>query len=67
MKRQAQATKAWQADRAPTARPHLRRFQTREHMAEFAEMKVLELWYSAVEVEMLIAGVKDAGIRHGAP
>src|SRR5208283_4955900 len=38
----------------------------REHMSEFAEMKVLDLWYSAVEVEMLIAGVKDAGIRRGA-
>ena len=38
----------------------------REHMAEFAEMKVLELWYFAVEAEMLIAGAKDAGIRRGA-
>ena len=38
----------------------------REHMAEFAEMKVLDLWYFAVEAEMLISGVKDAGIRHGA-
>ncbi len=38
----------------------------REHMAEFAEMKVLDLWYSAVEVEMLIASIKDTGIRHGA-
>ena len=38
----------------------------REHMAEFAEMKVLELWYFAVAAEMLIAGVKDHGIRHGA-
>src|SRR5271167_2692334 len=38
----------------------------REHMAEFAEMKVLDLWYFAVEAEMLIAGVKDAGIRRGA-
>ena len=38
----------------------------REHMAEFAEMKVLELWYFAVEAEMLIAGVKDAAIRRGA-
>src|SRR2546428_9351635 len=33
-KRHAQATKARQANRAPTARPHLRRFQPREHMAE---------------------------------
>ena len=38
----------------------------RDHMAEFSEMKVLDLWYFAVEVEMLIAGVKDAGIRHSA-
>ena len=38
----------------------------REHMAEFSQMKVLELWYFAVEAEMLIAGVKDAGIRQGA-
>ena len=38
----------------------------REHMAEFAEMKVLDLWYFAVEAEMLISGVKDAGIRRGA-
>ena len=38
----------------------------REHMAEFAEMTVLDLWYSAVEVETLIAGIKDPGIRHRA-
>ncbi len=38
----------------------------REHMAEFAEMKVLDLWYFAVEAEMLISGVKDAWIRRGA-
>src|SRR5271169_2226212 len=38
----------------------------REHMAEFAEMKVLDLWYFALEAEMLIASVKDAGIRRGA-
>ncbi len=38
----------------------------REHMAEFAEMKVLDLWYFAVEAEMLIAGIKDAGIRRRA-
>lgn len=38
----------------------------REHMAEFSEMKVLELWYFAVEAEMLIASVKDAAIRRGA-
>ena len=38
----------------------------REHMAEFAEMNVLDLWYFAVGAEMLISGVKDAGIRRGA-
>ncbi len=38
----------------------------RQHRAEFGEMGVLELWYTAVEAEMLIAGVKDAGIRRGA-
>ena len=38
----------------------------REHMAEFSEMKVLERWYFAVEAEMLIASIKDAGIRCGA-
>jgi uncharacterized protein (DUF2252 family) len=38
----------------------------REHMAEFAEMKVLDLWYFALEAEMLISGVKDAGVRRGA-
>ena len=38
----------------------------REHMAEFADMKVLDLWYFAVEAEMLIASVKDSGIRRGA-
>ncbi len=38
----------------------------REHMAEFGEMKVLDLWYFAVEAEMLIAGVEDAAIRRRA-
>jgi uncharacterized protein (DUF2252 family) len=38
----------------------------RDHMADFAGMKVLDLWYFAVEAEMLIASVKDAGIRRGA-
>ena len=38
----------------------------REPMAEFSEMKVLELWYFAVEAEMLIASIKDAAIRRGA-
>jgi len=35
----------------------------REHMAEFAEMKVLDLWYSAVEVEGLISSIKDPAFR----
>ena len=38
----------------------------REHMAEFAEMKVLDLWYFAVEAEMLLARAKDSDIRRGA-
>jgi uncharacterized protein (DUF2252 family) len=38
----------------------------REHMGEFAEMNVLDLWYFAVGAEMLISGVKDAGISRGA-
>ena len=37
----------------------------REHMAEFADMKALELWYFAVEAEVLIAGIEDTGIRRG--
>ncbi|WP_254615651.1 DUF2252 domain-containing protein [Cupriavidus basilensis] len=35
----------------------------REHMAEYSEMKVLELWYFALEAEMLISTIKDAGLR----
>ena len=38
----------------------------REHMAEFSEMNVLDLWYYAVEVEMLISAIKDPGIRRRA-
>lgn len=38
----------------------------REHMAEFAEMKALELWYFAFEAEMLIAKIKDADVRRRA-
>ncbi len=38
----------------------------REHMAEFSEMKVLELWYRAVEAEELLAAVKDAAMRRRA-
>ena len=35
----------------------------REHMAEFSEMKVLDLWYFALEAETLISTIKDPGIR----
>ncbi len=38
----------------------------RKHMAEFSKMKVRDLWYLEVELEMLISGVKDAGMRHAA-
>jgi uncharacterized protein (DUF2252 family) len=38
----------------------------REHMAEFSEMKELELWYFAIEADMLISGIKDAAIRRRA-
>jgi len=38
----------------------------RERMAGFGEMKVLDLWYFALEAEMLIAGIKDAAIRRRA-
>jgi len=35
----------------------------RERMAEFSEMKVLDLWYFAVDINMLISGIEDPGIR----
>ena len=35
----------------------------REHMAEFSEMNLLDLWYYAVEIETLISAIKDPGIR----
>ena len=38
----------------------------RERMAEFSKMKVLDLWYFALEANMLISGIKDAGIRRRA-
>jgi uncharacterized protein (DUF2252 family) len=38
----------------------------REHMAEFSEMKVLDLWYFALEANMIISGIKDPGIRRRA-
>ena len=38
----------------------------REHMTEFCEMKVLDLWYFEVEAELLISGVQDSAIRRRA-
>ena len=35
----------------------------REHMAEFYKMAVLDLWYYALDAEMLIATIEDPGIR----
>ena len=35
----------------------------RESMAEFSEMKTLELWYLAIEVDQMIAGVADPALR----
>ncbi len=38
----------------------------REHMAELSAMKVLDLWYSALDVEGLISTVEDTGLRRRA-
>ncbi len=38
----------------------------REHMAEFSEMNPLDLWYFALEAEMMIASIRDKTIRRGA-
>jgi uncharacterized protein (DUF2252 family) len=38
----------------------------REHMAEFSDMKPLDLWYSALEAETMIASITDATIRRRA-
>ena len=35
----------------------------REHMVESSEMNVLDLWYFALDAEMLIATIADHGIR----
>jgi len=35
----------------------------REHMAEFSDMKPLDLWYFALEAETIIASITDATIR----
>jgi uncharacterized protein (DUF2252 family) len=38
----------------------------REHMAEFSEMKSLDLWYFAIEIETLISSIRDSDIRRRA-
>ena len=38
----------------------------RERMAEFSQMKVLDLWYFALEAEMMLASIKDPDIRRRA-
>jgi uncharacterized protein (DUF2252 family) len=38
----------------------------RERMTEFCQMNVLDLWYFALEAEMLISGIEDAAIRRRA-
>jgi uncharacterized protein (DUF2252 family) len=35
----------------------------RESMAEFSEMKTLELWYSALDADDLVTGIKDPELR----
>ena len=35
----------------------------REHLAEYSQMMVLEIWYASIEIEKLIEGIKDAEIR----
>lgn len=35
----------------------------REAMAEFSQMKTLELWYQVMEADELVAGIKDPAIR----
>jgi uncharacterized protein (DUF2252 family) len=35
----------------------------RERMAEYSEMKTLELWYHRIDAESIVASVKDANIR----
>lgn len=38
----------------------------REHMAEFGDMRALELWYADLETEKLVEGIKDVEIRRRA-
>jgi len=35
----------------------------RERMAEYSKMTVLEIWYASIDVEKLLAGIKDAEVR----
>jgi uncharacterized protein (DUF2252 family) len=35
----------------------------RESMADFSQMKTLELWYSALDADDLVAGIKDPELR----
>jgi uncharacterized protein (DUF2252 family) len=35
----------------------------REAMAEFSEMKTLELWYAVMDADELVAGIKDRKVR----
>src|SRR5678815_1252118 len=35
----------------------------REAMAEFSEMKTLELWYAVIDADELVAGIKDRKLR----
>jgi uncharacterized protein (DUF2252 family) len=44
-----------------TARACVRSY--RERMAEFAEMRVLDVWYAAIDVEQLIATIRDDEAR----
>ena len=38
----------------------------REHMAEFYKMPVLDLWYFALDSDMLISTIADSAVRHRA-
>jgi len=35
----------------------------REHLAEYSQMTVLEIWYASIDIEKMIAGIKDEEIR----
>ena len=35
----------------------------REHLAEYSQMTVLEIWYASIDIERLLAGIKDAETR----